>query len=75
MNKERRKKIKNIIHELEFISSELTSVKDDEEFAFDSMPEGLQSSMRGEESEEAIEFMDKAIEQIDQALENLEDII
>ena len=74
MNKERRVKISKIINDIENIKSNLQDVLSDEEFAFDNMPENLQSSMRGEESEEAIECMNEAIDALDEALSQLSDI-
>ena len=74
MNKERRSKISKIISDIETIKSKLQDVLSDEEFAFDNMPENLQSSMRGEESEEAIECMNEAIESLDEALDQLNEI-
>ena len=45
-----------------------------EELAFDNMPENLQYSMRGEESQEAIDVMSSAVESLDEAISQLEDI-
>jgi len=75
MNKERRNKITKIIKDLEEIKSRLQSVLSDEEYAFDNMPENLQGSMRGEESEEAIECMDEANDAIENAIEQLEEAV
>lgn len=74
MNKERRNKIAKIISDIENIKSNLQNVLNDEEFAFDNMPENLQSSMRGEESEEAIECMNEAIDALDEAIDQLNEI-
>lgn len=74
MNRERRKQISIITSELQSLINSLDVVKQDEEFAFDSMPEGLQCSERGEKSEEAIQLMDDALEQLDRAYEYLSDI-
>lgn len=71
MNKQRRKEITNIISELEIIKSRLYEVLNDEQISFDNMPENLQYSMRGEESQEAIENMDAAVNSLDEAIENL----
>ena len=64
MNKERRRSINNIKaniarlqKEITDVSSELSIVLDQEQDAFDNMPEGLQSSMRGMDSEDAIDLM------------------
>ena len=66
MNKERRKKIHIITRELNKDNAKemlylLEEVNDDENYAFDSMPENLQYSMRGEESQECIDTMEYAI--------------
>ena len=85
MNKQRRKELANIvtamenvstpvdIEELEGIKSDIESVLMDEEFAFESMPEGLQYSMRGEASQEAQDNMNKAIDAIDEFISDYED--
>ena len=74
MNRERRKKIKNISLLLEEIQNKTESIKDDEEYAFDNMPEGIQSSMRGDESQEAIELLDVALEKIEEAIALLQEV-
>ena len=75
MNKQRRKEIMEIITELENIKSKLESVKSDEEFAFENMPENLQGSMRGEESQDAIDTLDTANDLVQEALDSLESAI
>ena len=85
MNKQRRKELANIviamenvstpvdIEELEGIKSDIESVLMDEEFAFESMPEGLQYSMRGEASQEAQDNMNEASDAIDEFISDYED--
>lgn len=85
MNKQRRKELANIvtamenvstpvdIEELEGIKFDIESVLMDEEFAFESMPEGLQYSMRGEASQEAQDNMNEAIDAIDEFISDYED--
>ena len=85
MNKQRRKELANIvtamenvstpvdIEELEGIKSDIESVLMDEEFAFESMPEGLQYSMRGEASQEAQDNMNEAIDAIDEFISDYEE--
>ena len=84
MNKQRRKELANIvtamenvstpvdIEELEGIKSDIEMVLMDEEFAFESMPEGLQYSMRGEASQEAQDNMNEAIDAIDEFISDYE---
>lgn len=85
MNNQRRKELANIvsamenvsapidIEELEGIKSDIESVLWDEEFAFESMPENLQYSMRGEASQEAQDNMNEAIDLIDGFISDYED--
>jgi hypothetical protein len=74
MNNARRIKIKKIIKDIETIKNDLQDILSDEEFAFDSMPENLQYSSRGEESQEAIDYMNEAMDGLDNAVEQLESI-
>lgn len=85
MNNQRRKELNNIaatmenvsmpvdIEQLEGIKSDIEMVLMDEEMAFDSMPEGLQCSMRGEMSQEAQDNMSEAIDAIDEFISEYED--
>ena len=82
MNKQRREKIgklKSRIQstqiELKQFSSELSSILNEEQDAFDNMPEGLQSSYRGMCSEDAIDNMEEASEKLDEVIELLNDIV
>lgn len=85
MNNQRRKELNNIaaamenvstpvdIEELEGIKSDIEMVLMDEEMAFESMPENLQYSMRGEASQEAQDNMNEAIDLIDEFISDYED--
>ena len=74
MNKQRRKIISECTLQIEEIKLKLEDVKSDEEFAFDSMPENLQGSERGEEMEEAIDCLEEAIDSLDSAIEQLNEL-
>lgn len=74
MNKQRRKEIFKMINELEKIKDELKRISCDEQYYFDNMPENLQGSLRGIDSEEAIERLDDAVGSVMDAIENLEEI-
>lgn len=74
MNKERRIRLKEIIDNIEKIKGKLRDVLNDEENAFDNMPENLQSSMRGEESQEAIDYMEEAVDILEEVIEQLNSI-
>ena len=74
MNKERRKKISNVVQTLQDVIDNLSNILSDEECSFDNMPENLQGSMRGEESEEAINIITESIDSLQSVCDNLEDI-
>lgn len=61
--------------ELKQLSSELSSILNEEQDAFDNMPEGLQSSYRGMCSEDAVDSMEEASEKLEEVIELLNDIV
>jgi len=72
MNNERRKEIAEAIKLLvkardayENAATILESCKDEEEEAFENLPEGLQSSDRGETMEQNVEYLQTAIDELD----------
>ena len=82
MNKQRREKIdklkgrlSSVKMEVKSISSELSVILDEEQDAFDNIPEGLQSSYRGMCSEDAIDNMEEASKKLDEVIELLGDIM
>ena len=74
MNKQRRNEIANILIELENLKTTLDNILSEEQMMFDNMPENLQYSMRGEESQEAIDNMEGAVSNLEDAISQLEDI-
>lgn len=75
MNKQRRKEIQKNIQLLEEAKNNLENILSDEQDYFDNMPENLQGSIRGEDSEEAIDVLQEAIDAIDECVSSLNDII
>lgn len=71
MNKARRMQIKEAIQRIEDLMQNILS---DEQEAYDNMPENLQGSYRGMESEEAQENLEAAIEALEEAISYLEEI-
>lgn len=57
MNKIRRKAIEDLVTKMSALKGELEKIQDEEQNVFDNMPENLQSSERGMNSEEAIDLM------------------
>ena len=72
MNNKRRKEISKISSILEDAKSRLSTVIDEEQEDFDNMPESLQGSERGCESEEALDSMNDALDSIESAIEYLD---
>ena len=68
MNEQRREKIRQL-------KTQISSILNEEQDAFDNMPEGLQSSYRGMCSEDAIDNMEEASEKLDEVIELLCDIV
>ena len=71
MNKQRRKSLETIMQTIESLREDLTSILEEEQEAFDNMPEGLQESERGEAMQEAIDNLESA----DSSFEELIDYI
>lgn len=59
MNKQRREELLEVIDLLDDAANRLSEIRDDEQDALDSMPEGLQASSRGDAMQEAIDKMDE----------------
>ena len=74
MNKQRRKRLDEAFDLIESAKEILEEVKDEEQEAFDNLPEQFQSSERGEEMEGYIEMLDEAFGYLDDANSAIEQI-
>ena len=72
MNKIRKKELAKIIDLLSEAKERLESVRDEEEEAFDNLPENLQESERGQSMQNAIDAMNDILDSLD--LDDLEEI-
>ena len=54
---------------------ELESVKDDEEMAFDNLPESLQEGERGERMQEAVENIEAAMDNVQPVIDMLSEAV
>ena len=75
MNNQRRIKLREVNIYINSILNMIESVRDDEESAFDNMPENLQGSNRAFEMEENIDYLDDAIDYLNDAVNSIEEII
>ena len=73
MNNKRRKEISKIVSTLEEVRDRLSEVVDEEQSAFDNMPESIQGSDRGCDSEEAIGYLSDALDSVQSALDYLDE--
>ena len=75
MNKNRRQLLKSGVKRLEDLKGNLEEILSEEEEYFDMMPENLQGSINGMNSEEAIDKMNDAIVCLEEAAEAVEEIL
>lgn len=82
MNNTRRRGINELKTQIDFVnkqlkeaSKKLSFILSEEQDAFDNMPEGLQGSLRGMCSEDAIDNMEEASDKLDEVIELLDDIV
>lgn len=64
MNKYRREELSDVTDLLDEAAERLEEIRDDEQDAFDNLPDGLQYSRTGESMENAIGKMDDLIDEI-----------
>lgn len=75
MNKQRRKKISEIIEKLEDIVVELEELASEERDAYDNLPESIQYSERGEAMDAAADELNEVSGEVTDLSERLEEII
>ncbi|KIP99276.1 hypothetical protein RU07_21835 [Agrobacterium tumefaciens] len=71
MNNARRKTIESLLNQISSLKEEIEAVTSNEQDAFDSMPESLQQSDRGQASESAIGSLENASNQLDDVMGEL----
>ena len=74
MNKQRRQAIWNAINQIEAVKKVVEQIYDEEQDAFNNMPESLQASANGEASEEAQAHLEEAIDSLEDAIACLEEV-
>jgi hypothetical protein len=73
MNKDRRKLIQQAWDKLAEVREEIEAIKNDEQDAYDNLPESLQQGERGEAMYDAIDYLESACESIEEATGCLEE--
>lgn len=72
MNGNRRKRIQIVINGLNVLLDDIQSLLEEEQNAYDALPESLQEAERGELMQEAIDNLDAASSSVEEAIESLE---
>lgn len=75
MNANRRKALQKVIELIERAKCQLEELKDQEQEAFDNMPESLQYSEIGENMDRAISYLDDSFSELESAIENINSAI
>lgn len=75
MNKQRRKEIEKVVSQLEDIQADIDALRDEEEEAYDNLPESLQDSERGEAMQEAIDQLEEASSSVGDAIDYLNELV
>ena len=74
MNKIRRQRITEAVGLLEKVMEIIDEVQTEEQDAFDSLPEGIQVSERGQAMEDAADRLGYVLDELGSQMEELEDI-
>ncbi|EAA1980639.1 hypothetical protein LZX53_002144 [Salmonella enterica] len=71
MNNERRKHLAVLSQQLAELKDDVQSVPDEEEDAFNNLPEGIQNGERGDAMQTAIAALDAAVSALEEASDQL----
>jgi len=74
MNKIRRQELAEVLDTLDEAISQVEDVRDEEQEAYDNLPENFQESSRGEGMQEAIDSMDAIIRAIEDVKTMIADV-
>ena len=75
MNKQRRKAIEKVVSTLENMLEELDGIREEEQDAYDNLPESIQDSERGETMYENIDTLDTSYADLESIIDNLQELI
>ena len=73
MNKDRRKRLQEVIDKLHPIHAELEELVSEEQDAFDSMPDSFQNAEKGETMQAGIDALQEAANMVTGAIEQIEE--
>lgn len=74
MNKIRRQELAEVLDTLDEAIGQIEDVRDEEQEAYDNLPENFQESSRGQDMQEAIDSMDSIIRSIEDVKSMITDV-
>lgn len=74
MNKQRRNDLQGVIDSLESAKQDLIAVRDEEQDAFDNLPDSLQYSSKGDVLQDNVSAMDDIESAIDDVISQIEEL-
>lgn len=72
MNNTRRSQITDVMENLSSLQTSIEELLEEEQEAFDNLPDGIQDSERGEAIQAAIDKLEEAVSNCEELLNNLE---
>lgn len=75
MNKERRKRLSEAVQSLEVVLSSVEDIIEEEQEAFDNLPESLQEGEKGQRLEENVEDLEAITERVSELISSIEEVI
>ena len=75
MNVTRRKQLAKLVEQLESVMSDIDTIREQEQEAYDNMPESIQESERGDRMSEIIDSIQYAYDNVSDAVYNINEAI
>lgn len=75
MNKQRRNRLQKVIEKLEELKEEVIFICEEEQEAYDNMPEGLQDSERGQQIYDNISNLEDQESNFEDLIDNLQEVV
>ena len=75
MNKARRKQLEEALGKAEELKETLDSLRDEEQEAYDNLPESIQYGERGDKMQENIDNLNYAVSNLQDCIDNLDEVI
>lgn len=74
MNKARRAKLNRLLETLADAEQDLSAILEEEQNAFDNLPESLQLSEKGEDMQTGVDTLTECVDQLEELAQTLEEV-